>query len=115
MKRDTSGKDQINRACKRSDKRVALVLRPSLLKRRVERMLPESSLNIFSSYKVEDYQHAMEQFDMLVLHWVFANELERSFFTCMVGTIDKVYHLYSRFCYTRCSCLEGAMKHGRQF
>ena len=95
--RDTLGDDQFNRCCRRSDKRAAYILRPSVLKRPVKRMLPESSLNLLSGYKVEDHQHAMENYHVLVFHRVFTNEPERNLFNCEVGTIDKVYHLYWRF------------------
>ncbi len=38
--RDVLGEDAFNNACKRADKRVVYILRPSILKRRVKRMLP---------------------------------------------------------------------------
>jgi len=97
MMRGTLWEDEFNRACKRFDKRAAFILCPSLLKRPVKRMLPESSLNLLSAYKVEDHQHAMKNYHVLVFHRGFANEMERNLFTCKFGTICKVYHLYWRF------------------
>ena len=58
--RNIWGPDQFNRACKRDDKRYAYILRPSILKRPVKRVLPESNLNLLSEYKVEDQQYSME-------------------------------------------------------
>ena len=76
------GDDQFNSACRRADKRSVFLLRPSSLKRHVKRILPESSLNIFSGYKVEDHHHAMECFHVLVFHRNFTNEPERNLFKC---------------------------------
>ena len=45
MMRDTLGKDEFHRACRRCDKRDAYIINPSLIKRHVKRMLPVSSLN----------------------------------------------------------------------
>ena len=44
--RDVLGADGFNTACRRADKRSLFILRPSLMKRPVRRMLPESSLNL---------------------------------------------------------------------
>lgn len=95
--RDVLGNDQFNSACRRADKRCAYLLRPSLLKRHVKRMLPESSLNLLSGYKVEDHQHSMECYHVLVFHRNFTNEAERNIFKCPLETVEKVYHLYWRF------------------
>jgi len=51
--RDILGEDQFNRACKRANERSAFILRTSILKRPVKRLLPESSSNLLSGYKVE--------------------------------------------------------------
>jgi hypothetical protein len=95
--RNTLGEDAFNRACRRSDKRCAYILRPSILKRPVKRILPESSLNLFSGYKVEDHQHSMECYHVLVFHRNFTHGPERELFSCDVSILDKVYHLYWRF------------------
>jgi hypothetical protein len=95
--RDIIGDDQFNKACRRSDKRSSYILRPSILKRPVKRILPESSLNLLSGYKVEDHQHSMECYHVLVFHRIFTREPERRMLKCPVGTIEKVYHLYWRF------------------
>ena len=57
--RDVIGEDAFNNACKRVDKRVVYNIRPSILKRPAKRMLPKSSLNLLSGYKVEDHQHSL--------------------------------------------------------
>jgi hypothetical protein len=95
--RDILGYDAFNSACKRADKRAAFLLRPSLLKRHVKRMLPETSLNLLSGYKVEDHQHAMESYHVLVFHRCFAVETEKVLFKCPLSTTLQVYHLYWRF------------------
>ena len=69
--RDVLGEDAFNNAFKRADKRVVYLLRPSALKRPVKRMLPETSLNLLSGYKVEDHQHSMECYHVLVFHRSF--------------------------------------------
>ena len=56
---DLLGEDAFNNDCTRADKRVVYILRPSILKRPVKRMLPDSSLNLLSGSKVEDHQHSM--------------------------------------------------------
>jgi len=38
--RDVIGHEQFNNACKRADKRLAFILRPSSLKHHVKRILP---------------------------------------------------------------------------
>jgi len=91
------GETQFNKACKRAYKRSAFLLRPSLPKRPVKRLLPESSDNLLSGYKVEDHQHAIECYHVLVFHRNFKRGPERELFTCGGDTIDKVYHLYWRF------------------
>jgi hypothetical protein len=73
------------------------VLRPSQLKRPVKRILPKSSENITSVYKVGDHQHALECFHVLVFHRCFTKESERNVFECSLETVDQVYHLYWRF------------------
>ena len=95
--RDVIGHEQFNNACKRADKRLAFILRPSSLKRPVKRILPESSSNLLSGYKVEDHQHALECYHVLVFHQNFTCLPERKLFQCASDTIDKVYHLYWRF------------------
>ena len=95
--RDVIGDDGFNSACKRSDRRCAYLLRPSSLKRPVKRMLPDTSTNLFSGYKVEDHQHSMECFHVLVFHRNFTHIPERKLFKCPFETVDKVYHLYWRF------------------
>jgi hypothetical protein len=95
--RDVISHTDFNDACKRADKRLKYVLRPSQLKRPVKRILPESSENIMSGYKVEDHQHALECFHVLVFHRCFTNESERNLFKCSLETVDKVFHLYWRF------------------
>ena len=59
--RDILGPDELDHACKRADKRCAYIIRPSILKRPVERILSESSLNLLSGYKVEDHQHSIDR------------------------------------------------------
>ena len=95
--RDVIGELQFLNACRRSDKRSLYLLRPSSLKRPVKRILPESSDNILSGYKVEDHQHGMECFHVLVFHRIFTNATERNLLRCPLDTVDKVYHLYWRF------------------
>ena len=95
--REIIGDDHFNKACRRADKRSLYILRPSVLKRPVKRILPESSLNLLSGYKVEDHQHSMECYHVLVFHRIFTLEPERRMLKCPVATIDKVYHLYWRF------------------
>lgn len=95
--REVLGPEQFNRACRRVDKRCSYILRPSVLKRPVKRMLPDTSLNLLSGYKVEDHQHSMESYHVLVFHQIFTHGPERNLFTCPLTTIDKVYHLYWRF------------------
>ena len=68
---DVLGQDAFNNACKIADKRVVYILRPSILKCPVNRMLPESSLTLLSGYKVEDHQHSMECYHVLVFHRSF--------------------------------------------
>jgi len=66
--RDVLGYDAFNSACKRADKRAGFLLRPSVLKRHVKRMLPETSLNLLSGYKVEDCHHVMDSYHVLVFY-----------------------------------------------
>ena len=56
---DVIGELQFLNACRRSDKRSLYLLRPSSLKRPVKRILPVSSDNILSGYKVEAHQHGI--------------------------------------------------------
>ncbi len=79
--RDVLGDDGFNTACRRADKRSLFILRPSLMKHFVKRMLSESSPNLLSGYKVEDHQHAMECFHVLVFHRVFRGP-ERKLLKC---------------------------------
>jgi len=95
--RDVLGFDAFNTACKRSDKRAAYILCLSILKRPVKRMLQETSVNLLSGYKVEDHQHAMEAYHVLVLHRCFEVENERALFKVPESTTIQVYHLYWRF------------------
>ena len=95
--RDVIGHDQFINACRRADKRCSYLLRPFAFKRPVKRILPESSLNILSGYKVEDHQHSMECFRVLVFHQNFTNATEINVFKCPSDTVDKLYHLYWRF------------------
>ena len=95
--RECLGADQFNSACRRSDKRCAFILRPSLLKRPVKRMLPDSSLKLLSGFKVEDHQHSIKCYHVLVFHQIFTHGPERSLFICPNSRVDKVYHLYWRF------------------
>jgi len=95
--RDVLGCDEFNNACKRADKRAAYLLRPSVLKRPVKRMMPDSSTNLLSGYKVEDHQHAMESYHILVFHRCFAVETEINLFKCPTTKALQVYHLYWRF------------------
>jgi len=46
--RDVIGDDDFNNVCKRADKRIRFILRPSVMKRHVKRLLPESSFNFLS-------------------------------------------------------------------
>ena len=94
--RDVLGDDAFNNACKRADRRIAYIRRPSVLKRPVKRMLPESSLNLLSGFKVEDHQHSMESYHVLLFHRTFRGP-ERNLFKCSPDKVDKVYHLYWRF------------------
>ncbi len=66
--RDVLGEDALNNDFKRADKRVVYLLRLSALQRPVKLMLPETSLNLLSGYKVEDHQHSMEYYHVLVFH-----------------------------------------------
>jgi hypothetical protein len=95
--RDVLGCDEFNNACKRSNKYATYLLRPSVRKRPVRRMLPYSSLNLLSGYKVEDHQHAMESYHILVFHRYFAVEAEINLFKCPTIKALEVYHLYWRF------------------
>lgn len=95
--RDVLGFEAFNNACKRADKRAGYLLRPSILKRPVKRMLPESSVNLLSGYKVEDHQHAMESYHVLVFHRCFDVPTEKALFKCPPSTTLQVYHLYWRF------------------
>ena len=95
--RDCLDYDQFNSACRKADKRSAFILRPSVLKRPVKRMLPESSYNLLSGDKVEDHQHSMECFHVLVFHQNFTHGPERNLLRCPSTKIDQVYHLYWRF------------------
>jgi len=94
---DVLGEDAFNNACKRADTRVVYILRPFVLKRPVKRMLPESSLHLLSGYKVEDHQHSMGCYHVLMFHRSFHFGPERNLFKCSPDTVDKVYHLYWRF------------------
>ena len=95
--RDTLGAEQFNKACRKTDKRSSHILRPSVLKRPIKNMLPDSSLNLLSGYKVEDHQHAMECYHVLAFHQNFTHGLERDLFRCDSLVLDKVYHMYWRF------------------
>ena len=103
--RDVLGEDAFNNTCKRVDKRVVYLLRSSALKRPVKRMLPETSLNLLSGYKVEDHQHSMECYHVLVFHRCLSFGPERNLFKCPPDTVDKVYHLHWRFFLLLCSSL----------
>ena len=107
--RDVLGSDEFNFACRRADKRSRFILRPSIMKRPVKRMLPESSVNLLSGYKVEDHQHSMECFHALVFHRVFRGP-ERHLFRCPGEIIDKVYHLYWRFLSSTMFLFRGAQR-----
>ena len=95
--RDVLGFEAFNNACKRADKRAGYLLRPSILKRPMKRMLPESSVNLLSGYKVEDHQHAMECYHVLVFHRCFDVPTEKVLFKCPPSTTLQVCHLYWRF------------------
>lgn len=95
--RDILGAHEFHNACRRADKRSSFILRPSAMKRPVKRILPESSLNLLSGYKVEDHQHSIECFHIIVFHRNFRRGPERDLFKCPKVTIDKVYHIYWRF------------------
>ena len=95
--RECLGADQFNHACRRDGKRCTLILRPSIFKRSVKRMLPDSSLKLLSGYKVEEHQHSMESYHVLVFHLNFTHGPERNLFRCPIYKINKVYHLYWRF------------------
>ena len=106
--RDVLGPDQFNRAIRRVDKRCEFILRPSILKRPVKRNLPDTSLNLLSGYKVEDHQHSMECYHVLVFHRIFTHGPERESFSCAGSMVDKVYHLYWRFLSCAMFCFRGA-------
>jgi hypothetical protein len=95
--RDILFPDEFNRACKRTDKRCAYILRLFILKRPVKRILPELSLYFLSGYKVEDQQHSMECYHVLLFRRVFTHGPERESFSCDVSILDTVYFLYWRF------------------
>ena len=95
--RDVIGPDDFNNACRKADKRSKYWLRPSHFKRPVKRILFESSFNIMSGYKVEDHQHSLECFHVLVFHRNFTIESDRNLFKCSLEMVDQVYHLYWRF------------------
>ena len=95
--RDVLGYDALNSACKRANKRAVFLLRPSLLKRHVKRVLPETSLNLLNGYKVEDHQYSMESYHVLVFHRYFAVDTETILFKCLLSTTLHVNHLYGRF------------------
>ncbi len=97
LMRDCLGCDEFNSACKRADRRAAYLLRPSVLKRPVKRMLPKSSLNLLSGYKFEDHLHAMESYHILVFHRCFLVATEKALFKCPSSKMVQVYHLYWRF------------------
>ena len=67
------------------------------MKRQVKRILQESNISYLRKYKVENHQHSMEWYHVLVFHKIFIRKPEWNLFKCRVGTIDKVYHLYWRF------------------
>jgi hypothetical protein len=50
-----------------------------------------------SGYKVEDHQHSLECFHVLVFHRISTIKPERNLLKCPLETIDKVYLLYWRF------------------
>ena len=112
--RDILSPDQFDRTCNRADKRCAYILRPSILKRHMKRILPESSLNLLSGYKVEDHQPSMECDHVLLFHRFFTHGQERESFSCDVSILDKVYHLFWRFmsC-ARCFFVQEGRSHQR--
>jgi hypothetical protein len=91
--RDVRGYEQFNNARRRAHKRLAYIPRPSSQKRPVKRILPETSFNLLSGYKVEDHMHGMECYHVLVFHQNFTSEPERNLLKCHADKFDKVYHL----------------------
>jgi hypothetical protein len=94
--RDVLGEDAFYNSCKRANKRVVYILRPSILKLPVKRMLPESIRNLLSGYEVEYHQHSMECYHVLVFRRSFHFGPERNMLKCSPDTVDKVYK-YWRF------------------
>ena len=78
-------------------KRATFLLRPFLLKRHVKGILPETGLNLHSGYKVEDHQHAMESYHVLVFHICFVVDTEKVLLKCLLSTTLQVNHFNRLF------------------
>ena len=71
--RDKVGGEIFNAAVREADLWLIDVRSSFELKRPVKRILPASSNNLFSGYKIEDHLHMMETFEPMVFYQIFDN------------------------------------------